>query len=142
MTPQEIFDTVAKHLFTQGKPAKQMVPDPDSDDGEDNQCRYRAADGTKCAVGVLIPDELYVESMEGQSLSGLILNLGRQRLPELPSWMKENDRLLMDLQATHDSDFYWDATKRMRDRLKIVAKDCGLDASILATLSFNRPKSE
>jgi hypothetical protein len=139
MTPQEIFDTVAKHLFTQGKPAKQMMPDPDNVDGEDSQCRYRAADGTKCAVGVLLPDELYVESMEGQSLSGLIMNAGKQGQPELPSWMEENASLLMDLQSAHDSDFYWETTKKMRKRLADIAKDRGgdLDTNVLATLSFS-----
>ena len=139
MTPQEIFDTVAKHLFTQGKPAKQLVPDPDSVEGEDYQCRYRAADGGKCAVGVLLPDELYVESMEGQSLSGLIMNAGKQGQPVLPSWMEENANLLMDLQSTHDSDFYWETTKRMRKRLEEIAKDRGsdLDTSVLETLSFS-----
>jgi len=138
MTPQEIFDTVAKHLFTQGKPAKQLVPDPDLDDGvDDYQCRYRAADGTKCAVGVLLPDELYVESMEGQSLSGLIMNAGKQGLPELPSWMEENASLLMYLQGAHDSDFYWDTTERMRQRLAEIAKEIYLDASVLETLSFS-----
>jgi hypothetical protein len=139
MTPQEIFDTVAKHLFTQGKPAKQMMPDPyNDDDTEDSVCRYRAADGTKCAVGVLIPDELYVESMEGQSLSGLIMNARKQGLPELPSWMEENASLLMDLQGAHDSDFYWESTKKMRKRLFDIAKDRGdLDAKVLATFSFS-----
>jgi len=137
MTPQEIFDTVAKHLFTQGKPAKQMVPDPDSFEGEDNLCRYRAADGTKCAVGVLLPDELYVESMEGQSLSGLIMNAGKQGQPGLPSWMEENASLLMYLQGAHDSDFYWETTVRMRERLAEIAEEIYLDASVLETLSFS-----
>jgi hypothetical protein len=138
MTPQEIFDTVAKHLFTQGKPAKQMMPVSEDHDEEDYQCRYRAADGGKCAVGVLLPDELYVESMEGQSLSGLIMNAGKQGQPELPSWMEENASLLMDLQGAHDSDFYWESTKKMRKRLFDIAKDRGdLDANVLATLSFS-----
>jgi hypothetical protein len=138
MTPQEIFDTVAKHLFTQGKPAKQMMPLSEDDDEEDYQCRYRAADGGKCAVGVLLPDELYVESMEGQSLSGLITNAHKRGWPELPSWMEENASLLMDLQGAHDSDFYWETTKKMRKRLFNIAKDRGdLDANVLATLSFS-----
>ena len=29
-----------------------------------NQCRYRASDGNRCAVGVFIPDELYTTDMD------------------------------------------------------------------------------
>ena len=50
-TSQEVFDVVAKHLLTQN--AKSM------DDPWDEMCAYRGENGRRCAVGALIPDDLY-----------------------------------------------------------------------------------
>lgn len=55
MTEQEIFDKVAEHLQKQGHRAL----------NEDGVCVYRGKNGTKCAVGALIPDELYDSKIEG-----------------------------------------------------------------------------
>lgn len=41
--PQAIFDYVANHLFTQGKPAREEGG---------GMCRYKADDGSRCAVGL------------------------------------------------------------------------------------------
>jgi hypothetical protein len=60
MTPQEIFDTVAVHLMTQGKKSQGA-----------GECLYRGPDGLKCAAGVLIPDEDYTPKMEGKPVSEL-----------------------------------------------------------------------
>jgi len=54
-TAQDIFDTVATHLLTQG--AKALS----SDEG---RCVYKAPDGLQCAVGCLIKDEHYSEYFE------------------------------------------------------------------------------
>lgn len=54
-TLQEIFDIVANHLLTQGK--KSM-------DSTGRFCNYRGKDGTKCAAGVLIPDDQYCRHFE------------------------------------------------------------------------------
>lgn len=57
LTEQEIFDKVAAHLLEQGKKAR-----------EGGFRRYRAKVGgkvLKCAVGALIPDELYDPLLEG-----------------------------------------------------------------------------
>lgn len=61
-TPQEIFDTVARHLLTQNKRAT------NGDSPMDNAatwCRYRTPDGLRCAGGCLIPDDRYEEAFEG-----------------------------------------------------------------------------
>ncbi len=55
MNKQEIFNTVCEHLMKQK--AKARAPQ--------GGCNYLAADGKKCAVGCLIPKELYNESIEG-----------------------------------------------------------------------------
>jgi hypothetical protein len=127
MTPQEIFDTVATHLFTQGKRA--MVRDEDSDDSTDF-CAYRTADGLKCAVGVLLPDELYVPAMENNSVYSLC------RTFHLPSWFHENSGLLGRLQEAHDRPASWYSSGSMRGYLGDVAREFSLDPSILDNLSF------
>ncbi len=61
MTKQEIFDKVKAHLLAQGKRAV----------NGDGNCMYRGMDGTKCAVGCLIPDELYTPLLENHSAYGI-----------------------------------------------------------------------
>lgn len=58
VSTQETFDIVARHLLTQG------VRSVDAAAGGEVLCRYRSSLGLKCAVGVLIPDDLYTPSME------------------------------------------------------------------------------
>ena len=55
LTNQEAFDAVLVHIRAQEyKPAR----------GPYATCCYRAPDGKKCAVGCLIPDELYTPDFE------------------------------------------------------------------------------
>ncbi|MFN9029662.1 MAG: hypothetical protein ACK54C_01980 [Betaproteobacteria bacterium] len=53
---QDVFDTVLNHLRKQG---------PATDDR--GECVYRTAEGKRCAVGVLIPDDMYDPDIEGGS---------------------------------------------------------------------------
>lgn len=56
---QRTFDLVVNHLRKQGKRSMRR-------DSEGRLwCAYRADDGSKCAVGVLIPDSDYLPSFEG-----------------------------------------------------------------------------
>jgi hypothetical protein len=136
MTPQEIFDTVATHLFTQGERAGIFV-DEDDDSGPEFECRYRTPQGAKCAVGVLLPDEVYDPTMEGSSVQGIC-----ERGFQVPLWMASTLSLLMDLQQVHDELDSWDNDESMLDNLRSVADEYVLDAGVLTNLSFNRAKSE
>jgi hypothetical protein len=51
MTDQEIFDKVALHLLSYAKQGFKSV--------DDRGCLYRNGEGLSCAVGCLIPDDLY-----------------------------------------------------------------------------------
>ena len=62
MTEQEIFDTVLEHLREQGKAAANA----------EGSCQYRGANGTACAVGCLIPDELYDPLIEGLGVERIL----------------------------------------------------------------------
>jgi hypothetical protein len=135
MTPQEIFDTVARHLFTQGERAG-ISRDDDDSYGDDFSCRYRAPGGATCAVGKLLPDDAYDPGMEGNPVDTLC-SAYADRLPE---WMLDNLGLLDRLQVAHDQESHWDSDKRMRWELSMVAHAFKLDDSILSGLSFNRPE--
>jgi len=128
-TPQEIFDTVAKHLFEQGKPAL-------SSSG--GMCVYRGKNGLKCAAGILIPDEMYNDDMEGRTIEETFL----------PDNLHKSVDLIMELQEIHDVADpneirssvehwgNWKSTDQMRSALNAVAHTHNLDNSILATLKF------
>lgn len=90
MILQEIFDKVATHLATQGKKSL----------GPMGGCLYRSPDGCMCAVGCLITDEAYQESMEGWCVS----EVGFRNAIEQSGieYTVENLRLLSSLQSIHD----------------------------------------
>lgn len=86
---QEVFDIVVNHLFTQGRPAY------DGDQG----CMYRAPDGLCCAVGVLIPDDLYDKALEKNPSDYIIQDFFDAGLAD---W-REHKNLLRQLQDIHDN---------------------------------------
>jgi hypothetical protein len=137
MTPQEIFDTVARHLFTQGERAG-IGRDDDDSHGDDFSCRYRAPGGATCAVGRLLPDDAYDPGMEGNSVDTICSAYADM----LPTWMLDHEELLMRLQHVHDGRESWFSDKQMRFNLSLVAISFKLDDSILAGLSFNRPEEQ
>jgi hypothetical protein len=134
MTPQEIFDTVARHLFTQGERAGRRTVFHRTE----FSCRYRGPNGTRCAVGIFIPDSAFDQSMEGVGMVGLLVDHG----DKLPAWMRHNSELLERLQTAHDLEENWVSTTRMRWELSLAALTFGLDDSILQGLSFNRPEEQ
>ncbi len=135
MNKQEIFDKVATHLFTQGKPAI-----------EDQTCKYRDSEGNSCAVGCLIPDEMYTPKLDDFNLysklpmdkqgTGIRQHLDNNVIP-LPDFINsENLNLLIALQSVHDDGAYWEDNLEMKIALKRVAKSYCLDYSILDNLKF------
>lgn len=101
MTEQEIFNKVYTHLLTQGRKAR--TPNGHS-------CAYRGQGvykGTSCAVGCLIPDEMYSARIESatvfQALGGSIGSAAivlRRVLTDLG--LDRHRELLQALQRIHD----------------------------------------
>ena len=91
MTRQEIFDKVVAHFAVQREAA-----------AEYGMCMYRTPDGRKCAIGALIPDEVYSRRRcEGKSVGGLLLEF-----PDImrASGLSEGDLcFLFALQDVHDN---------------------------------------
>ena len=100
-TDQEIFNKVAAHLIKQGRQAKANF-----------SCLYRAPDGCKCAIGVLIPDDKYDPRMEEHGIRELIIGFSQENSKyewdhlafDLTNDVGNNIDLLRHLQFTHDGD--------------------------------------
>lgn len=71
MSPQEEFDIVAKHLLTQNARSVRQA-------ATGIMCMYRGPAGTKCAVGILIPDETYRMDFEGMDFHDVLQETGLQ----------------------------------------------------------------
>lgn len=118
--PQEIFDTVARHLFTQGERSFNNILS--------KLCAYRGKNGMKCAIGCLIPDGRYELSIEGKTVYRLSEN-------KFPEWGPIRE-FLGELQIAHDQCENWYNTKTMRKELRRISDKFRLNADILDTLSF------
>ena len=118
MPAQEVFDTVVRHLHTQGKQAYTY----------EEGCRYRMEGGLTCAVGCLITDAEYDVRMEGKSVQMLI-----DRGMALPIMLEHCD-LLKELQDVHDYAPNWTLPARMGIMLGNVANRMRLNASLVKEL--------
>lgn len=95
MTRQESFNHICRNLIAATRPSVYR-----DDTIEETRCQYRGEDGAKCAVGWLIPDDLYHPHMEGKSVLRLFADHPELRKePTLKEW---TSHLLCDLQQIHD----------------------------------------
>ena len=97
-TAQEIFDHVTPLLFAQGQ--RSMYHDVN---GEPT-CAYRGEGGLRCAIGHIIPDELYNPNIEGSSAISEELKgvLGKIIMTPFLNIHAGLGRFLADLQDVHD----------------------------------------
>jgi len=86
---QEVFDKVATHLLTQKR--KSM--------GSSNLCMYRGPNGLKCAIGCLIPDDLYNKSIEYSNSFNLPVHI----LDYIGVKERSDRYFLSNLQRIHDN---------------------------------------
>jgi hypothetical protein len=124
-TNQQVFDFVATHLFAQGRQAKDI----------DGSCMYRSPEGNACAVGCLIPDDMYKSEMEFRGVVRLV-ETAALRGYTVPDLIKDKISLLYKLQQTHDLNQNWESTEAMRKALTTVANHFKLNKNTLETLSF------
>ena len=99
-TNLEIFNQVRDHLLKQGRRSIARYSHAYSY----GDCRYRGENGMSCAVGCLIPDELYDPEIESQFAGSQIV---RAVLKKVDIW-DNNIGMLMNLQTVHDSAESWD----------------------------------
>ena len=89
MNNQEVYDKVKAHLLSQNRKSLD----------DDGQCVYRGENGAMCAVGVLIPDDMYLPSMEGDACSADDMLLVLKQLGI-------DYRLARSLQNVHDNVYH------------------------------------
>lgn len=124
MTIQEIFDKVATHLLTQMKISTGRI----SHDLP-VACKYRGDNGLMCAVGCLIPDELYdpvIEGLNSFALFGSVPKLKHAILSDDAHSAILQLNLIRDLQEIHDLR----EVPTWKDALVRLAKVHGLDAGV------------
>lgn len=93
MNKQEVFNKVAEHLLTQAQRSISL----------DKFCLYRGPNGLMCAVGCLIPDEVYTADIEGEGVEGMLRILSpHAELLAKHGLTEDNVDLLANLQRLHD----------------------------------------
>jgi len=121
MTPQEIFDTVCKHLGDQGIRAIH----------DSSQCAYLNRKGHRCAVGHLLPADARLDILNSKlDVQGLIINFDI----EIPFWFTVNRWLLVDIQRAHDTLNNWSNTECLRNAFKNIARTHNLDDKVVQHL--------
>ena len=118
MTPQEIFDKVARHMLTQK--CKAMV---------EGNCMYRTPEGLRCAAGCLIPDDKYRPDMEGVLWGSSRINPlnGNRDSTEIIASEIGHRELVGQLQMIHDEVTVED----WRSAIDGIAAAYELDAKVL-----------
>ena len=92
MSLNEIFYKVEKHLLKQNEQAKVR-----------NRCKYRTSSGLSCAVGCLIPDEMYTNKIENMNVARLPLNIIKPIVGVQRDKVEIKLELLENLQEIHDN---------------------------------------
>ena len=112
MNNQEFFDKTLAHLKQQGVRSAGGA-----------KCLYRGPNGTSCAIGFHIPDELYKSEMEGKGVGNLL-----GHYPELrPLFKGVSDGLMIELQSLHDNglgtSYFEGQAERIAARYNLVYKE-------------------
>jgi len=125
MNNQEAFEISVKHMFAQGQQANIIT---------DGVCRYRTDTGLKCAVGALIPDDQYDESLEFNDVVSL---METNRLLFLKG---VDPNFLMELQNIHDDIMSWNDEATFKNMLLALAEEFNLDSRFVNDLTLNKVK--
>ena len=111
MNEQNTFNVIVSHLMKQKARAVSDV----------GNCMYRGKNNMKCAVGCLIPDNLYDPKFEGRIL------VGRPSLVNLLEGLGHNIELLSELQYVHDKD----SVEHWLDNLTNVGEEFNLNTKLV-----------
>jgi hypothetical protein len=109
MNTQQAFTAMVEHLRKQQQRSRLA---------NDITCAYRGQDGLKCAVGVLIPDEIYDKAYEGLDVQSAIQT--SKPLAKLLGHVELE--MLQDMQNIHD----FQPTEQWERRFELCAADYGL----------------
>lgn len=90
-------------------------------------CRYRTLDTRKCAIGRYIPNDKYIETIEGKIANhDDVLALLPPKIAALSTTSYKLNRFehdfLCDVQKLHDCDDYWSKNSLSKDGLRLVER--------------------
>lgn len=126
MTRQQMFNTAYHGLAAQGF-TQSMRPDGEG-------CAYRGQDGKRCALGYLIPDNVYNPEWDGPDGTSAYFLAEYDTTNVI---CRANQQFLVQLQTVHDCAPSPDV---MKERLADFAKEHGL--TIPALPEFNAETAE
>jgi len=95
-TCQELFDQALDHLMTQKKRCTTTELHPPT-------CLYRGDNGLKCAIGGVLPDELYHPKYENSEAIMLLEDIGHPKAVTKSGQLTKFAKLASDIQLVHDS---------------------------------------
>lgn len=106
---QDAFDKVLKAIRKQNY--------VQSEDPLTESCVYRGPNKVRCAAGHLLPNNLYRKSMEGKSISSVLMNFS-----SIGDYFSNvDDGLLSELQSAHDANL-GSGKHAWESRMKQIAK--------------------
>jgi|LakMenE18May11ns_1017448.scaffolds.fasta_scaffold9119723_2 hypothetical protein len=111
-TDRDVFEFIRDHLLKQGE--RSLM---------DNEltCAYLGTEGKKCAVGVLIREDIYHSSIEEKPVNHSLLRSAVTK--SVPNWIINTD-MLGELQFIHDDssnhDWEWSLKEFEIDKLEGV----------------------
>lgn len=114
LTNQSAYELAGIHLLEQGYR---------SFDLNASRCTYRNPDGAKCAVGALIPDELYDSQIEEHT----IITVMHENREISLFFLHVDLMLLSSLQITHDNYL----PNQWKEQLIAVGQQYNLDTSVI-----------
>lgn len=126
MDTQAVVDKVLKHLWDQGRVSASSYA---------KGCAYRGNDGTKCAIGILIPEEVYLSEMEGKGFIALCSEFEEiADIPEIQALRVDHPMhgpLGKALQQLHDDLFLvQNFREKLRERAETCIRDYGLTVNL------------
>ncbi len=124
-TKQEVFNTVVRGLRKQDAPSIGATAPGLPDVQLGNGCAYRGKGGRRCAVGMLIPDDEYHVSMEGQNVA-----LIAESSPTIHDIMVDvGEKFLCHLQNVHDDCMRVEGVfnDMVANSFRAIARDNGLE---------------
>ena len=113
LSNQQIFDTVTEHLLKQARQAKES---------RNMGCALYYAGDLRCAIGCLIPVDLYRKEMEAETVAGLD-DVSPGIWKQLRIDYMDSYPILMALQSIHDQLPVW----LWPEELEQLAKEHGLE---------------
>ncbi len=124
MNLQEIFNIVWKWFVVEGN---------EKSVSETGVCRYRGSNGSKCAIGCLIPDDKYSKDIEGVSVLTLV-----NRYYSTGIWIKQNllvsSEILSELQRCHDIIGKTSFSIHIKEGLSVFAQKYSLSIPSIVTI--------